>query len=102
MVRAGGGIARDGNTAGGGVGRGLAAGMKLEQGQIWKQGDVYYRIVVWERLAIEYKVLADVESKEGTRHKVTKKEFCRLIKGGELLTGREGRESREGLPESLA
>lgn len=58
--------------------------MHLEQGQVWKKGDDYFRIVTWERLAIEYKAMKDLDSKEGTLHKVTKKEFCRLIKGAVL------------------
>lgn len=61
------------------------ASMKLEQGQNWKQGDDYYRIVVRERLVIEYKAMKDPVAKDGPHHKVTKKEFCRLIKGAELL-----------------
>ena len=60
--------------------------LKLEQGQIWKQGEDYYRIVKWTRLTIDYKVLKDPSSKEGTLHPVSKKEFCRLIKGATLLT----------------
>jgi hypothetical protein len=60
--------------------------MKLEQGQIWKQGDTYLRIVEWARLSIEYKAMKDPASKEGTRHRVSKKEFCRLLKGAVLLT----------------
>lgn len=59
--------------------------MKLEQGQIWKKDGDYYRIVHWARMSIEYKHMTDPETKEGTHHKVTKKEFCRLIKGAELL-----------------
>jgi hypothetical protein len=59
--------------------------MHLEQGQVWKQGYEYLRIVTWERLAIEYKAMADLASKEGTLHRVTKKEFCRLIKGAVLV-----------------
>jgi hypothetical protein len=59
--------------------------MKLEQGQIWKKDAEYYRIVKWARMAIEYKAMADPASKEGTLHQVTKKEFCRLIKGAMLL-----------------
>ena len=58
--------------------------MHLEQGQIWKKGDEYFRIVTWERLAIEYKAMNDPDSKEGTLHQVTKKEFCRLLKGAVL------------------
>jgi hypothetical protein len=59
--------------------------MKLQQGQLWKKGDEFYRIVQWARLAIEYKVMSDPESGEGTLHQVSKKEFCRLIKGAELI-----------------
>lgn len=58
--------------------------MHLEQGQVWKQGDKYFRIVTWARLNIEYKAMTDLDSKEGTLHHVTKKEFCRLIKGAVL------------------
>ncbi len=58
--------------------------MHLEQGQIWKKGDEYLRIVTWARLAIEYKAMKGLESKEGVLHQVTKKEFCRLIKGAVL------------------
>lgn len=72
--------------------------MKLEQGQIWKKGDEYYRIVEWARLSIEYKLMKNPATKEGTLHQVTKKEFCRLLKGAELLqpqksTGDEARAS---------
>ena len=59
--------------------------MKLQQGQIWKLGDTYYRIVEWARLSIEYKLVKDLENGEGTHHTVTKKEFCRIIKGAELV-----------------
>lgn len=59
--------------------------MKLEQGQIWKKGDEYLRIVEWARLSIEYKRMKNPATKEGTLHKVTKKEFCRLLKDAELI-----------------
>lgn len=59
--------------------------MKLEQGQIWKKDDEYLRIVSWARLSIEYKRMKNPATKEGTLHKVTKKEFCRLLKGAELM-----------------
>ena len=58
---------------------------KLEQGQVWKAGEDYYRIVTWQRLAIEYKHITDWVTREGTVHNVTKKEFCRLIRNAELL-----------------
>lgn len=59
--------------------------MKLQQGQLWKKNDEYIRIVQWARLAIEYKVFTDLESGEGTLHQLGKKEFCRLIKGAQLV-----------------
>ncbi len=59
--------------------------MKLEQGQIWKQGEDYLRIVEWARLSIEYKVMKDPISKQGTLYRVSKKEFCRLLKGAVLV-----------------
>ncbi|HTD66256.1 MAG TPA: hypothetical protein VK846_06980 [Candidatus Limnocylindria bacterium] len=59
--------------------------MKLRQGEIWKRDDQFLRVVRVERLAVEYKALKKLASKEGTLHKVTKKEFCRLLKTAELL-----------------
>jgi hypothetical protein len=60
--------------------------IKLQQSQIWKIGDTFLRIVRLERLAVDYKRLVDPNSKEGTHHHVSKKEFCRLIKGATLVT----------------
>ncbi len=71
--------------------------MKLQQGQIWKQGEDFYRIVEWSRTDIAYKAMKDPELGEGTRHEVTKKEFCRLIKGAELLPSKD--RPKAGLPE---
>lgn len=59
--------------------------IQLAQNQLWKSGDKYLRIVIWERLAIRYKETSAPEAVEGTLHDVTKKEFCRLIKGAELV-----------------
>lgn len=58
--------------------------MHLEQGQVWKKDGGFLRIVVWERLAIEYKAMKDLDSKDGTVQRVTKKEFCRMLKGAVL------------------
>ena len=63
----------------------LNKGMKLQQGQIWKKGDEFFRIVECERLSVKYKVLEHPFSKEGEMHQVTKKEFCRLLKDAKLL-----------------
>ena len=59
--------------------------MKLQQGQIWKQGDDYYVIVEWARQTIQFKKFQNMITREGTSHFVTKKEFCKLIKDAELL-----------------
>jgi hypothetical protein len=73
--------------------------MKLEQGQIWKCGEEFLRIVTWARLSIEYKRMSDPLTKEGTLHQVSKKEFCRLLKGAELVTLPKEEEMTE--PEEL-
>ncbi len=59
--------------------------MKLQQNQVWQQGDTFYRIVELKRLSVEYKALKDITTRDGTHRTVTKKEFCRLIKGATLV-----------------
>jgi hypothetical protein len=58
---------------------------KLQQGQVWKRGEEYIRIVHLERLEVEYKSQASLLSRDGTHHHTSKKEFCRLIKTAELM-----------------
>ena len=58
--------------------------LKLEQGQVWKAGDDYLRIVELHRLEVKYKSMKDLSTREGTHHHVSKKEFCRLIKNATL------------------
>jgi hypothetical protein len=60
--------------------------MKLQQGQIWKSGGEYLRIVHLERLEVKYKSMKDLASREGAHHHVSKKEFCRLLKNATLLS----------------
>jgi len=67
----------------------MATPLRLQQGQIWKQGERYLRIVHLERLEVDYKSMTDLAKKEGKHHRATKKEFCRLIKGATLVTGEE-------------
>ena len=67
--------------------------MKLQQGQVWKRGGEYIRIVHLERLRVEYKSLTSLQSRDGTHHQTSKKEFCRLIKQAELLPARGTRAS---------
>lgn len=59
--------------------------MKLQQNQLYKKGEDYIRIVELERLAVRYKTMQDPVTAEGTTQRITKKDFCRLIKGAELL-----------------
>lgn len=68
--------------------------MKLCQGQTWKRGEVYLRIARLERLAVEYKLIENLVTKEGSHHRATKKEFCRLIKNAVLMTPEEVAEQR--------
>ncbi|HXI70093.1 MAG TPA: hypothetical protein VNN22_07015 [Verrucomicrobiae bacterium] len=60
--------------------------MKLRQGQIWKSGKEYIRIVKLERLAVEYKSMVSLTTREGTLHQTSKKDFCRLLKQARLLS----------------
>jgi hypothetical protein len=63
--------------------------IKLQQSQVWKLGDTFLRVVRVERLAVDYKQQRDPNSRKGSHHHVTKKEFCRLIKGAALMTDEE-------------
>jgi hypothetical protein len=60
--------------------------LKLQQGQIWKQGDSYIRIVQLMRLEVAYKSSKSIKSRDGDHQHTTKKEFCRLIKSAKLIT----------------
>ncbi len=62
--------------------------MKLEQNQLWRNGESLYRIVHLERLSVDYKELDMKDPEIGTHHSVSKKEFCRLIKGGKVVDER--------------
>jgi hypothetical protein len=59
--------------------------VKLCQGQVWKQGKEYIRIVRLERFEVEYKSMPNLGNKEGTKHVTSKKDFCRLLKQARLL-----------------
>ena len=63
--------------------------MKLQQDQVWKQGDEFLRIVRLERLAVEYKQMKNLVTREGKHFQVSKKEFCRLVKTATLLSPEE-------------
>jgi hypothetical protein len=61
--------------------------MKLQQGQTWKCGEEFVRIVHLERLEVGYKSLKSLESGVGEHKRTSKKQFCRMLKGAALLTG---------------
>ena len=58
--------------------------LRLQQGQIWKLGDEFIRIVHLERLEVRYKTFKALVARKGRHHHTTKKEFCRLIKSAAL------------------
>jgi len=60
--------------------------MRLQQNQVWQTADGYLRITRLERLEVQYKEMKDLRTREGTHHHVTKKQFCRLLKGAVLLS----------------
>lgn len=76
--------------------------MKLAQGQTWKIGEQYVRIARLERLAVEYKTMDDLVSRQGVHHKSTKKDFCRLIKSATLLSAEEVSAARDVNSEMLS
>ncbi len=63
--------------------------MRLRQGQLWDLGNHYVRIVVLERLAVDYKLIRNLKTNEGTHHHATKKEFCTLVKNAKLVSAAE-------------
>jgi hypothetical protein len=59
--------------------------LKLQQGQVWKHGDGFIRIVHLERLEVKYKHCKNLKAGKGKHHHTTKKDFCRLLKSATLL-----------------
>jgi hypothetical protein len=59
--------------------------LKLQQAQVWKRDDEFIRIVRLARLEVGYKVVKNLQTGEGTHHRSSKKEFCRLLKSATLL-----------------
>jgi hypothetical protein len=60
--------------------------LKLRQGQVWKHGNEFIRIVHLERLEVAYKVLKNLHTGKGEHRHTSKKDFCRLLKDCRLLT----------------
>jgi hypothetical protein len=63
----------------------LGLSLKLQQGQVWKCGDVYVRIVHLARLEVGYKSASNRQFSDGKHHHTSKKDFCRLLKGATLI-----------------
>jgi hypothetical protein len=61
--------------------------MKLKQGQTWKCGDEFVRIVDLQRLEVGYKTFKSLKSSAGTHQRTSKKDFCRMLKTAKLLSG---------------
>ncbi|HEV2452653.1 MAG TPA: hypothetical protein VGY98_00225 [Verrucomicrobiae bacterium] len=59
--------------------------MKLQQGQVWKCGVEYVRIVHLERLEVRYKSASNLKFEGGKHQHTSKKDFCRLLKGATLV-----------------
>ena len=59
--------------------------LKLRQGQIWKSGEDFIRIVQLERLEVGYKIGKNIKAGQGKHIQTSKKDFCRLLKGATLL-----------------
>ena len=59
--------------------------MKLKQGQVWKKGGEYLRVVRVTRTEVEYKSMTSPVTKDGTHLRATKKEFCRLLKDATVM-----------------
>lgn len=59
--------------------------MKLQQGQVWRCGQEFVRIVHLERLEVGYKSATDPKFTDGKHLHTSKKDFCRLLKGAVLL-----------------
>ena len=73
--------------------------LKLRQGQIWKRGEEYIRIVRLERLEVGYKTFTSFKpGAEGKHHVTSKKDFCRLLKECKLQEPRPLDTGADALP----
>lgn len=65
--------------------------LKLQQGQVWKHGDEFIRIVKLERLEVGYMTFKQLKAGTGRHHHTSKKDFCRLLKDCTLLAAKPAR-----------
>ena len=59
--------------------------MRLFQDQVYQKGDRFIRIVRLDRYEVEFKTVQGGPKGEGERAVLPKKEFCRLIRGMNLV-----------------
>jgi hypothetical protein len=72
--------------------------VKLQQGQVWKCGDEYVRIVQLERLEVGYKSALNLKFSDGKHQHTSKKDFCRLLKGATLVASASEKSSPPPAP----
>jgi hypothetical protein len=72
--------------------------VKLQQGQVWKCGDEYVRIVHLERLEVGYKSATNPRFSDGKHLHTSKKDFCRLLKGATRVDPVAGKASSPPAP----
>jgi hypothetical protein len=60
--------------------------LRLRQGQVWKHGEEFIRIVHLERLEVGYMIFKKLKPGTGQHHHTSKKDFCRLLKDCTLLS----------------
>ncbi len=65
--------------------------VKLQQGQVWKCGGEYVRIVQLGRREVGYKSASNLKFSDGQHQLTSKKDFCRLLKGATLLAPSAGK-----------
>jgi hypothetical protein len=72
--------------------------LRLRQGQVWKHGDEFIRIVHLERLEVRYKTFKGQKNAEGKHHHTSKKDFCRLLKACQLVSPQLRGPAAEAMP----
>lgn len=75
--------------------------LKLRQGQVWKHGDEFIRIVKLERLEVSYLTFTKLKAGGGKHHHTSKKDFCRLLKNCTLLAAKPARPVADKLNDPL-
>jgi len=72
--------------------------LKLRQGQVWKHGHEFIRIVRLQRLEVAYKTSRKLRNDPGQHHVTSKKDFCRLLKECRLLAVKSTEPVAESVP----